>query len=117
LRLVFHGFEVAFREWIVIGGVRPAVGFGDAEIGKQQRRGLGSHRTAAVGVQGELAFRCRIFGGGVIEQRVEQSGAFPVGDTPADDAPAENVDDDVKVEVGPFTPAGLLPPRAFCSIC
>ena len=35
LRLVFHGFEVAFRERIVVGGVRPAVGFGDAEIGEQ----------------------------------------------------------------------------------
>src|SRR6516225_5894886 len=32
LRLVFHGFEVAFRERIVVGGVRPAVRFGDAEI-------------------------------------------------------------------------------------
>ena len=36
LRLIFHGFEVAFRERIVIGGVRPAVGFVDAEIGQQQ---------------------------------------------------------------------------------
>ena len=35
LRLVFHGFEVALRERIVIGGVRSAVGFGDAEIGEQ----------------------------------------------------------------------------------
>ena len=25
LRLIFHGFEVAFRERVVIGGVRPAV--------------------------------------------------------------------------------------------
>ena len=33
LGLVFHGFEVAFRERIVVGRVRPAVGFGDAEIG------------------------------------------------------------------------------------
>ena len=38
LRLVFHGFEVAFRERIVVGGVRPAVRFGDAEIGEQKRR-------------------------------------------------------------------------------
>src|ERR1700686_5240124 len=34
LRLVFHGFEVAFRKGIVVGGVRPAVGSGDTEIGK-----------------------------------------------------------------------------------
>ena len=59
LRLVFHGFEVAFRERIVIGGVRPAVGFGDAEIGEQQCRGLGPHRTTTIGVQSELALRRR----------------------------------------------------------
>src|SRR5664279_1448372 len=102
LRLVFHGFEVALRERIVIGGVRPAVGFGDAEIGEQECRGLGSHRTAAVGMESKLAFRRGMFGGGVLEQCGEQGGALPVGDTPADDAPAENVDDDVEIEVGPF---------------
>jgi hypothetical protein len=53
LRLVFHSFGAAFRERIVIGRVRPAVGFGDAEIGEQQCRGLGKHRTAAVGVQSD----------------------------------------------------------------
>ena len=52
LWLVFHGFEVAFRERIVVGRVGPAVGFGDAEIGEQERRGLGSHGTATVGMQG-----------------------------------------------------------------
>jgi hypothetical protein len=102
LRLVFHGFEVAFRERIVIGGVRPAVGFGDAEIGEQQCGGLGAHRTAAVGVQSELTFRRRMFGGGIVEQRGEQGGALAIGDTPADDASAENVDDNVEIEIGPF---------------
>ena len=52
LRLIFYGFEVAFRERIIVRGVRPAVGFANAEIGEQQRGGLGSHGTAAVGVQG-----------------------------------------------------------------
>src|SRR5208283_3501356 len=42
LGLVFHGFEVAFRERIVVGRMRPTVGFGDAEIGEQERCGLGS---------------------------------------------------------------------------
>jgi hypothetical protein len=57
LGLVFHGFEVAFRKRIVVGRMRPAVGFGDAEIGEQERRGLGSHGTATVGMQGQLAGR------------------------------------------------------------
>ena len=32
----------------------------------------------------------------------EQGGTFSIGDTPSDDAPAEDVDDHVKVEVGPL---------------
>jgi len=54
LRLVFHGFEVAFRERIIVRGMRPAVGLADAEIGEQQRGGFGSHGTDA-GSTGRLA--------------------------------------------------------------
>jgi hypothetical protein len=93
LRLVFHGFEVAFRERIVVGGVRSAVRFGDAEIGEQKRRGLGAHGTTTVGMQGQLAGRHAMFGGGIVEQRREQGCAFPVGDAPTDDSAAEDVDD------------------------
>jgi hypothetical protein len=72
LRLVFHGFEVAFRERIVVGGVRSAVRVGDTEIDEQQRGGLGAHRTAAIGLQSKLAFRGRMFIGCVLEQRGER---------------------------------------------
>ena len=102
LRLVFHGFEVAFRERIVVGGVRAAVRFGDAEIGEQEGGGLGFHGTATVGMQCQLAGRCGMLGGGVLEQRHEQRGAFSVSDAPANDSAAENIDDDVEVEVRPF---------------
>ena len=102
LRLVLHGFEVAFREGIVVGGVRPAVGSGDAKIGQQQHRGLGAHGTTTVGMQGQLAGRHAMFGDGIVEQRREQGRAFPVGDAPTDDSAAEDVDDDVEVEVRPF---------------
>ena len=78
------------------------MGFGDAEIGEQERRGLGSHGTPTVGMQGQLAGRRGMFGGGIIEQRREHGGAFSVGDAPADDSAAEDIDDDVEVEVGPF---------------
>ena len=111
LRLVFHGFEVAFRERIVVGSVRPAVGFGDAEISEEERRGLGSHRSAAIGMQGQLAGRGGMLRGGVIEQRREQGGAFAVGDAPADDSAAEDVDDDVEIEVRPFRR-----PHQFCYV-
>ncbi len=38
LRLVFQGLEVAFRERVVVGNMRAAVGFGDAEIGQPRSR-------------------------------------------------------------------------------
>src|SRR5664279_1562931 len=76
----------------------PTVGFGDAEIGEQERRGLGSHGTTTVGMQGQLAGRRGMFGGGIIEQCREHGGAFSVGDAPADDSAAEDIDDDVEVE-------------------
>jgi len=82
LGLVFHGFEVAFRERIVVGRMRPAVGFGDAEIGEQERRGLGSHGTATVGMQGQLAGRHGMLGDGIVEQCREQGRAFSVGNAP-----------------------------------
>jgi len=52
-------------------------------------------------VQGELARRHLVLGDGVVEQGGEQRGAFSVGDAPADDAAAEDVEDDVEVEGGP----------------
>ncbi len=66
LRLVFHGFEVAFRERIVVGSVRPAVGFGDAEISEEERRFIVSDRSAAIVMQGELACRGGMLRGVVI---------------------------------------------------
>jgi hypothetical protein len=71
-------------------------------IGEQQGGCLGLHRAAAIGMQGELAWRHVVFGDGVVEQRPEQHGAFGIGDTPADGAAAEDVEDDIEIEVGPF---------------
>ena len=102
LWLIFHRLEVAFREGIVIGGIGPAVRFGDAEIGEQERGGLGFHGRPAVRMQGQLARRNVMPGSGVLKQRLEKGGAFRVGDAPTNDPSAENVDDHVKVEIGPF---------------
>ena len=98
-RLVFQGLEVGLGERIVIGGVRPAVRPGDAEVGQHQGGGLGLHRPAAVGVEGQLAGRHGVLGEGVMEQRLEQGGALGIGDAPADDPAAEDAEDDVQVEV------------------
>src|SRR5271166_5824479 len=43
-----------------------------------------------------------MLGDGVVEQGFEQGGAFSVGDLPGDDPAAENINDDVEIEVAPF---------------
>ena len=72
-------------------------------VAPRLRRGrLGLHRAAAIGVQGQLAGEYAVLGDGVIEQRAEQRGGLGVGDTPADDAAAEDVENDVEIEVTPL---------------
>src|ERR1022692_1592692 len=55
LGTILHGSELAFGIRIVVGGVRPAVSLGDAEIGHQESHRFGSHRRAAVGMDAQLA--------------------------------------------------------------
>ena len=43
-RAVFQGAELTFRIRIVVGDMRTAVGFDDAQIGQQQRHRFGFHR-------------------------------------------------------------------------
>ena len=38
----------------------------------------------------------------VVEQRLEQNSALGIGDAPADDAAAEDVEDDIEIEVAPL---------------
>ena len=79
--------------------------FGDAEIGEHQGGGFGLHRAAAIGMQGELAGRDIMLDDGVVEQRLEQRRAFRVRNMPSDNPAAENINDDIEIEVAPFRPA------------
>jgi hypothetical protein len=54
---VLECLEGRFREGVVVGDVRPRVGFGNAQIGKQEREGLARHRAPSVRVESELARR------------------------------------------------------------
>jgi hypothetical protein len=55
-----------------------------------------------VGMERELARRDSLSPAALLDQLSRQGRAFVVSDQPADDVPAENVDDDVEVEVGPL---------------
>ena len=52
----------------------------------------------------QLAAGDALLGAGRGDQLLGQDGGFAGGDHPADDVAAENVEDDVQVEVGPLGP-------------
>ena len=108
LGAVLHGAELAFRIRIVVGSIGPAVGLGDAQIGQQKGHRLGAHGRAAVGVDGELAGGMLCFSQVSSMSLLGQFGAFARRHHPADDVAAEDVEDDVEVEVGPLGRAAQL---------
>src|SRR4051812_46225097 len=73
-----------------------------AEVGQQERRCFRLHRAAAIGMQGELAGSDVVLLDRIIEQRLEQAGGVRIGHTPTDHATAENVENDVEIEVAPL---------------
>ena len=75
----------------------------DPRVGQQQSGGLGLHWATATGMQRELAGRHVVFGDRVVEQRLEECRAFSVCHAPAHDTTAEDVEDDVEIEVAPFS--------------
>ena len=59
-------------------------------------------------MQGKLAGLDGVVVNGACEQKLEESGPRGVGDTPAGDPSSEDVDDHVKIIVGPLAGSHLL---------
>ena len=64
--------------------------------------GLGFHGGATIGMEGELVGWHLVLDDSVLEQFLEHSGIFSIGNTPADNAAAEDVDDDIEIEISPL---------------
>ena len=62
---VLEGPELALAVGVVVAHVRSAVALGDPKVGQHERDGLGCHRRAPVGVDGELAVADVLLGDGV----------------------------------------------------
>ena len=97
VRPVLHGFEMSFREKIVVGDMGAAVGFDDAEVSEQQGQGLRCHRRTAIGVQRELTGRNALLLARVFDKLPSLGGCLAIGDHPAGDVTAEDVENDVQV--------------------
>ena len=108
LRPVLERFEVALRERIVVGDMRPAVRLGDAQRGQQLSDALGAHRRSAVGVDRQLLGVETLFVAALADQPPGQVGAFASGQQPAHHIAAEYVEHHVQVEVRPFGRAQQL---------
>ena len=84
------------------------MGFDDAQIGQQQGHRFGFHRRTAIGVHRELAGRDLLRAAGVLDEPLGQLGAFAIGDHPADDVAAKDIQDDVEMIGGPLHRAAQL---------
>src|SRR5208282_6544648 len=102
LRAVLQGAKLAFRIRIVIGDMRAAVCFGDTQISQQEGYRLGTHRGAAIGMQRELAGPDVLFRAALLDQPLGQLCTLAMRNHPAGDVAAEDIEDHVEVEVGPF---------------
>jgi hypothetical protein len=100
--VVFEGFELAFGVGVVVAGVGSVEASSESESGEELCDGGGGHGGAAVGVDGELSGLDALVSGGFLDEELGEFSGFSGVEEPADDVAAEDVDDDVELEVEPF---------------
>ena len=107
--MVLQSLELGLGEGIVIRHLGPAERACYPEVGEQLRRALAGHRRAAVRVQGQHLRRDALLVAGLGDQAPGQRRALPHGDHPSDDVTAEDIEQDVEVEVRPLLrPSSLV---------
>ena len=108
LRAVLHRLELRFRVRVVIGNMRSRVALDHAQVTEQQSNGLASHRCSTICVNRQLVTCDFLLPAGFGNQALGQGSTFSMGDHPAHDVAAEDVQDHVQVEVGPLDRAANL---------
>ena len=96
LRAVLEGLELGLRIGVVVADVRPAVGFGDPQVGQHLGYELGFHTGSPVSVDGELSGQYRLLRAAFFNQSFGQGIELPMGHHPADCKAAEYIQDDVQ---------------------
>ena len=100
-RAVLEGLELRFAVGVVVGDVRPGMGFLDPQVGQELGDGLGGHRGAVVRVD-VRGFRSAVSDDRVLDERSREVAVLPVVDFPVDGLAGEDVEHHVQVEVGAF---------------
>jgi len=99
---VFQSFELRLGIRIVVLDVRAAVGLGDIEVDQERGNGLRSHAGTAIGMERQGARRDVLLLHSVGDELLGEFSGLAMSDEPADDVAAEDVEDHVKMEAGPF---------------
>ena len=97
---VFHSLELRLRVRIVIRDARSRMSLGYAQISQQHCQRFGLHRTAAIGMQGQLIRQDPLLVAGLADQFLGQGDRLAIGEQPAWDVATEDVDDDVQLVIG-----------------
>jgi hypothetical protein len=101
-RPVLQRLELRLRERVVVGDVGAAMRLRDPQVGEQERDGLRGQGRTAVSVDRQLLAGDALPGAGFTDEPLGQRGALAMGHHPADHVPAEDVEHDVEVKVGPL---------------
>ncbi len=97
VRLVLEGLELRLGKGVVVADVGSAEAANHTQRGQQLGEPVRPHRAAAICVDDERARRDAVARDGVGEQLLGVCRVLALGDHPADDHPAEQVDGHVQV--------------------
>ena len=100
--MVLQGLELGLGERIVIRDLRSAQRAGHPEIGEELSRALARHRSSSIRVQGQDPGLDAMLQATLLDQAPGQGRALPIRHHPSHDVAAEDVHDDVEVEVAPL---------------
>src|SRR5450759_2635546 len=85
-----------------------AVRLSHTEIGHQKSQWLGRHRSTTIRVNIELSWNNALFLASFSDELFGQFFGFPISQHPSQDITAENVEDDVQIEIRPLGRAQQL---------
>ena len=75
---------------------------GHAQIGEHEGNGFRGHRASAIGMNSEIRRIGALLADRSLQKRLCKLGPFTIGDHPAHDVAAINIEDRVEIEIRPF---------------
>ncbi len=101
-RRILQRFEQALAEGVVVALLRPAEAGLDTQVGEFFGQGPGSHRRPPIRMQCDLVGRKVFAHRDLFDEVASQRAGLAGAEHPAHDITAEDVDDDIQIEVRPL---------------